>query len=91
MNRFFFVFFGATSSSRGEATETVELPHTVTTWVGRAVCVSESAGFGMSAPANIEAFQPFFLELHLPYATKRGETLQVALRFSLVSAVKLPK
>ena len=55
----------------------MELPHTVTTWVGRALCVSESNGFGMSPLAEIEAFQLFFLELHLPYATKRGEKLQI--------------
>ncbi len=55
----------------------VELPHTVTTWVGRALCVSESEGFGMSSAENVEAFQPFFLELHLPYSAKRTEKLQI--------------
>ena len=64
-------------SSQGEYGKAVTLPHTITTWVGRALCVSESHGFGMSSPANIEAFQPFFVELHLPYSVKRTEKLQL--------------
>lgn len=55
----------------------VELPHTITTWIGRVLCVSESHGFGMSPAVNIEAFQPFFAELHLPYSVKRTEKLQL--------------
>lgn len=66
----------STHSSKGNLKKTVELPHTVTTWVGRALCVSEREGFGMSSAANIEAFQPFFLEIHLPYAAKRTEKLK---------------
>jgi hypothetical protein len=31
----------------------------------------------MSSAANIEAFQPFFVELHLPYSVKRTEKLQL--------------
>lgn len=41
------------------------------------MCLSEANGFGMSAHSSIEAFQPFFLELHLPYSVKRGEKLQI--------------
>ena len=64
-------------SSQGEFGKAVTLPHTITTWVGRALCVSESHGFGMSSAAHIEAFQPFFVELHLPYSVKRTEKLQL--------------
>ena len=35
-------------SSNGELKKLVELPHKITNWVGRALCVSESQGFGMS-------------------------------------------
>jgi len=66
-----------TLDAQGELNEPFELPHTITTWVGRALCVSESQGFGMTTGAAVEAFQPFFLELHLPYAAKRSEKLQV--------------
>ena len=31
----------------------------------------------MSSPAEIEAFQPIFLELHLPYSVKRTEKLKL--------------
>jgi hypothetical protein len=31
----------------------------------------------MSSAASIEAFQPFFVELHLPYSVKRTEKLQL--------------
>ena len=53
------------------------MPHTITTWVGSALCVSKEQGFGMSDPSSIEAFQPFFLEVHLPYSVKRDEKLQI--------------
>jgi len=66
------------SSSSGEWQQSgLELPHTVTTWESRAVCVSEAYGFGMATGTSIEAFQPFFVELHMPYAAKRTEKLQV--------------
>lgn len=64
-------------SSKGEFGKAVTLPHTITTWVGRALCVSESHGFGMTAAVDIEAFQPFFVEVHLPYSVKRTEKLQL--------------
>ena len=65
------------SSFKGELKTTVELPHTISNWVGKALCVSETDGFGMSSPAEIEVFQPFFLELHLPYSVKRTEKLKL--------------
>ena len=64
-------------SSNGELKKTVELPHTISNWVGKALCVSETEGFGMSSPSEIEAFQPFFLEIHLPYSVKRTEKLKL--------------
>lgn len=66
-----------TLNSKGEFGKAVTLPHTITTWVGRALCVSESHGFGMTAAVDIEAFQPFFVEVHLPYSVKRTEKLQL--------------
>lgn len=72
------------SSSSGEWKDAgLELPHSVTTWQGRAVCVSEAYGFGMATGAAVEAFQPFFLELHIPYAAKRTEKLEVLHLFCL--------
>lgn len=64
-------------SDQGELKRTVELPHTITTWSGRALCVSETNGFGMSPAAEVQAFQPFFVEIHLPYSVKRSEKSDV--------------
>lgn len=65
------------NSNDGEWNETFELPHTITTWAGRALCISEEAGFGLSSVSEIEVFKPFFLELFLPYSVKRTEKLKV--------------
>ena len=74
----------------GEWKKSVELPHTITNWVGRALCVSESHGFGMSSPSEIEAFQPFFLELHLPYSVKRTEKLKLKVSVFNYATQSLP-
>lgn len=71
------VLYTYLTSSQGEFGKAVILPHTITTWVGRALCVSESYGFGMTTAVDIEAFQPFFIEVHLPYSVKRTEKLQL--------------
>ena len=52
-----------------------EVPDTITEWVAGAVCTSETAGLGISEPAPLTSFQPFFLSYTLPYSMKRGETL----------------
>ena len=52
-----------------------EVPDTITEWVAGAVCTSESAGLGISEPASLTSFQPFFVSYTLPYSVKRGETL----------------
>lgn len=86
----FFFFPSWLISSLGESSKTVELPHTITTWVGRALCVSESHGFGMSSIADIEAFQPFFLEMHLPYSVKRSEKLELKISVFNYASHSLP-
>ncbi|XP_075072194.1 alpha-2-macroglobulin-like [Mixophyes fleayi] len=47
-------------------------PHTITDWKGGAICMGPS-GFGMSTTASLRVFQPFFVELTLPYSVVRGE------------------
>lgn len=78
------------NSSQGEWNKQVVLPHTITTWVGRALCVSEDHGFGISSPAEIESFQPFFLELHLPYSVKRMEKVQIKISIFNYATHSLP-
>uniref|UniRef100_A0A803K6Y1 Alpha-2-macroglobulin-like 1 n=1 Tax=Xenopus tropicalis TaxID=8364 RepID=A0A803K6Y1_XENTR len=48
-------------------------PDTITEWNAGAFCMGPS-GFGISPPTSLRAFQPFFVELTLPYSVVRGES-----------------
>ncbi|XP_068113734.1 alpha-2-macroglobulin-like [Hyperolius riggenbachi] len=48
-------------------------PDTITDWNGGAVCLG-SSGFGLSPATSLRVFQPFFVDLTLPYSVVRGET-----------------
>ncbi|XP_069836045.1 ovostatin-like [Dendropsophus ebraccatus] len=62
--------------TEGRATISENVPDTITSWEGSAFCTSEETGFGMiRSPANFTTFQPFFIELSMPYSCIRGETL----------------
>ncbi|KAK3869382.1 hypothetical protein Pcinc_025298 [Petrolisthes cinctipes] len=61
----------------GVRSERVSLPHTITEWVGKAVCVHQEKGLGVSSAASITTFTPFFIDLTLPPSVKRGEILNV--------------
>lgn len=61
------------TSSTGKASVSYTIPDTVTEWKASAFCVEESAGFGISVPATLTAFQPFFVDLTLPYSIIHGE------------------
>ncbi|RXN08318.1 alpha-2-macroglobulin-like isoform X2 [Labeo rohita] len=54
----------------------LKVPDTITTWETEAFCLS-SKGLGLAPPALLTAFQPFFLELSLPYSIVRGETFEL--------------
>ncbi|XP_009940227.2 ovostatin [Opisthocomus hoazin] len=60
-------------NSTGKASISYTIPDTITEWKASAFCVEELAGFGMSVPATLTAFQPFFVDLTLPYSVIRGE------------------
>ncbi|XP_061396583.1 CD109 antigen-like, partial [Musca vetustissima] len=56
----------------------VKVPDTVTTWELRAFSVNDETGFGMlEENLEIQAFQPFFISINLPYSVKRGETVNI--------------
>lgn len=57
----------------GQATMKLTAPDTITTWNVGMFCTSEEAGFGLAEPVSLVAFQPFFLDLTLPYSVVRGE------------------
>ncbi|XP_077026108.1 pregnancy zone protein-like [Tamandua tetradactyla] len=51
-----------------------KVPDTITEWKASALCLSGTTGLGLSPTASLQVFQPFFLELTLPYSVVRGET-----------------
>ncbi|NXI47362.1 CD109 protein, partial [Galbula dea] len=62
-----------TRSDTGTTVEVV-VPDTITSWVASAFVMSEKSGLGVTtAPVELEAFQPFFIFLNLPYSVIRGE------------------
>ncbi|KAF4086026.1 hypothetical protein AMELA_G00101400 [Ameiurus melas] len=60
----------------GSAQLPVTVPDTITTWETEAFCVS-SMGLGLAPPVQLTVFQPFFLELSLPYSIIRGEVFEL--------------
>ncbi|NWI30210.1 OVOS protein, partial [Sula dactylatra] len=69
------------TDSRGEANVFYSIPDTITEWKASAFCVQDDAGFGISSPVSLTAFQPFFVDLTLPYSVIRGE------KFNLIANV----
>ncbi|XP_003803807.3 alpha-1-macroglobulin-like [Otolemur garnettii] len=51
----------------------MKVPDTITEWKASAFCLSETTGLGLSPVIPFQVFQPFFLELSLPYSVVRGE------------------
>lgn len=68
-------------SSRGEVNVFYTIPDTITEWKASAFCVQDDAGFGISSTVSLKAFQPFFVDLTLPYSVIRGE------KFNLIANV----
>uniref|UniRef100_A0A8C0YDK5 Alpha-2-macroglobulin-like n=1 Tax=Cyprinus carpio carpio TaxID=630221 RepID=A0A8C0YDK5_CYPCA len=60
----------------GSAQVPVTVPDTITSWDMEAFCLS-SKGLGLAPPAKLTVFQPFFLELSLPYSIIRGEIFEL--------------
>ncbi|NWI96005.1 A2MG protein, partial [Pitta sordida] len=63
-----------TVSSEGNADLEVTIPDTITEWKANAFCTSADTGFGLSPTVSLRAFQPFFVELTMPYSVVRGES-----------------
>ncbi|NXE27915.1 OVOS protein, partial [Ardeotis kori] len=69
------------TDSKGKANVFYTIPDTITEWKASAFCTQDDAGFGISSPVSLTAFQPFFVHLTLPYSVIRGE------KFNLVANV----
>ncbi|XP_053226684.1 alpha-2-macroglobulin-like protein 1 [Podarcis raffonei] len=61
-------------NEEGKATYPVTAPDTITEWNADAFCLAD-IGFGLSQRAKFRVFQPFFVDMSLPYSVVRGETL----------------
>uniref|UniRef100_A0A8C3I069 Ovostatin n=1 Tax=Chrysemys picta bellii TaxID=8478 RepID=A0A8C3I069_CHRPI len=59
--------------STGKANIVFTIPDTITEWKASVFCLEKESGFGISAPTSLTAFQPFFVDLTLPYSIIRGE------------------
>nr|XP_006814064.1 PREDICTED: alpha-2-macroglobulin-P-like [Saccoglossus kowalevskii] len=66
-----------TVGDNGEVDVNVEVPHTITEWIGSGFCTSSQFGVGVSDTTTLTAFQPFFLSYTLPYSVIRGEKVPV--------------
>jgi hypothetical protein len=51
----------------------VTVPDTITEWKAGAFCLSNDTGLGLSPVIDFQAFQPFFVDLTMPYSVIRGE------------------
>ncbi|XP_073690843.1 alpha-2-macroglobulin-like [Garra rufa] len=60
----------------GTTQVSLKVPDTITTWETEVFCLS-SKGLGLAPPALLTVFQPFFLELSLPYSIVRGESFEL--------------
>ena len=65
------------SDDYGEANVNVVVPDRITTWMGRGFCTNPRHGAGVSSLFPLKVFAPFYLELELPPALIRGETVPV--------------
>nr|XP_009681142.1 PREDICTED: ovostatin-like [Struthio camelus australis] len=69
------------TDSNGETNIFFTIPDAITEWKASAFCLQDDAGFGMSSTVSLTAFQPFFVDLTLPYSIIRGE------KFNLIANV----
>uniref|UniRef100_A0A096LVI2 Alpha-2-macroglobulin-like n=1 Tax=Poecilia formosa TaxID=48698 RepID=A0A096LVI2_POEFO len=64
------------TGSSGTKNVSLTVPDTITTWETETFCLSPQ-GFGLAPRQNLTVFQPFFLELTLPYSIIRGENFEL--------------
>ena len=55
----------------------VRVPDTITSWVANGFAMSFEYGMGVSNRATLKAFQPFFVQMTLPYSVIRGEEVPI--------------
>ncbi|XP_032907184.1 alpha-2-macroglobulin-like protein 1 [Catharus ustulatus] len=60
----------------GQASLQAAVPDTITEWNANAFCVADT-GFGFSPLTSLRVFQPFFVDVSLPYSVIQGETFSL--------------
>ncbi|NWR20556.1 A2ML1 protein, partial [Emberiza fucata] len=60
----------------GQASFQAAVPDTITEWNANTFCVAD-IGFGFSPLTSLRAFQPFFVDVSLPYSVIQGETFKL--------------
>ncbi|KAM9277694.1 alpha-2-macroglobulin-like protein 1 [Cariama cristata] len=60
----------------GHVSLQVAVPDTITEWNANTFCVAD-IGFGFSPLTTLRVFQPFFVDLSLPYSVIQGETFSL--------------
>lgn len=61
----------------GRVGQVLELPDTITQWMGSAVCIHETLGVGISNKAFLTTFKALFVDLTLPPTIKQNEILHI--------------
>ncbi|EGT41286.1 CBN-TEP-1 protein [Caenorhabditis brenneri] len=62
------------NSTSGEVELEVQAPDTITSWVASTFAINEENGLGVAPTSSkLRVFRPFFIQLNLPYAVRRGE------------------
>nr|XP_056704308.1 alpha-2-macroglobulin-like protein 1 [Euleptes europaea] len=65
-----------TVNEEGKVSLSVTAPDTITEWRAEAFCLAD-LGLGLAQPATFRVFQPFFVDLLMPYSVVRGETFEL--------------
>ncbi|XP_044613298.2 CD109 antigen isoform X1 [Equus asinus] len=81
------LWLDANMGSRMDQEFEVTVPDSITSWVATAFVISEDLGLGLTTtPVELQAFQPFFIFLNLPYSVIRGE--EFALEVTIFNYLK---
>ncbi|KAI4583733.1 hypothetical protein MJG53_007012 [Ovis ammon polii x Ovis aries] len=67
------------SDPSGEETLSMQVPDSITSWVGEAVGLSPRRGLGIAEPTLLKTFKPFFVDFMLPPYVVRGEQAKTPL------------
>ena len=65
----------------------MQVPDSITSWVGEAVGLSPGRGLGIAEPTLLKTFKPFFIDFTLPPYVVRGEQAKIPLSIYMLGRV----